>query len=87
MARSRWPLAEQTFRRALAEAHDDVALCAHAEQELAFARVAAGDLPDALEWARASLRSAERAADPRLVAHSLARIAIYEFLQGNGARH
>lgn len=83
---SGWPLAELTFRQALAEAPADAAVCAHAEQELAFARVAAGDLPGALHWARASLRSAERAADPRLVAHSLARIAIYEFLQGNGAQ-
>jgi DNA-binding CsgD family transcriptional regulator len=84
---SGWPLAEQTFRQALAEAPDDAALCAHAEQELAFARVAAGDLPAALHWAKASLQSAERAADPRLMAHSLARVAIFEFLQGNGVRH
>ena len=82
-----WPLAEQTFRQAVAEAPDDPALCAHAEQELAFARVVAGDLPGALHWAKVSLRSAERAADPRLMAHSLARVAIFEFLQGNGVRH
>jgi DNA-binding CsgD family transcriptional regulator len=84
---SGWPLAEQTFRQALAEAPDDAALCACAEQELAFARVAAGDLPAALHWARVSLRSAERAADPRLMAHSLADIAVFEFFQGNGVRH
>ncbi len=82
-----WPLSEETFRQALAEAPDDGALCAHAEQELAFARIAVGDLPAARDWAKASLRSAERAADPRLIAHSLARIAIFEFLQGNGVRH
>jgi DNA-binding CsgD family transcriptional regulator len=82
-----WPLAEETFRQALAEALDDGALCAHAEQELAFARVAAGDLPAARDLAKASLRSAERAADPRLIAHSLARIALFEFLQGNGVRY
>ena len=62
------------------------ALRAHAEQELAFARVVAGDLPAALHWANASLRSAEQAADPRLMAHSLARIAVFEFLQGHGVR-
>jgi DNA-binding CsgD family transcriptional regulator len=84
---SGWPLAEQTFRQALAEAPDEAALCAHAGQELAFARVVAGDLPAAVHWARVSLRSAERAADPRLMAHSLARIAIFGFLQGNGVRH
>jgi DNA-binding CsgD family transcriptional regulator len=84
---SGWPLAEQTFRQAVEEAPHEAALCAHAEQELAFARMVAGDLPAALHWAKASLRSAERAADPHLMAHSLARIAAFEFLQGNGARH
>src|SRR5262249_31326937 len=84
---SGWPLAEATFRQAEREALDDPALCAHAEQEIAFARLVAGDLPDAVGWAKASLRSAERAADPRLVAHSLARIALFEFLRGNGVRH
>jgi DNA-binding CsgD family transcriptional regulator len=81
-----WPLAQQTFRQAAEEALDDPALYAHAEQELAFARLVAGDLPGASRLAKASLRSAEQAADPRLVAHSLARIAIFEFLQGHGAR-
>jgi DNA-binding CsgD family transcriptional regulator len=83
---SGWPLAEQTFRQAAREAPDDPALCAHAEQELAFARAVAGDLPAALHWAKVSLRSAERAADPRLMAHSLARIAVFQFLQGHGVR-
>jgi DNA-binding CsgD family transcriptional regulator len=81
---SGWPVAEQTFLRAVEEAPDDPALCAHAEQELAFARMVAGDLPAASRWAATSLRSAERAAAPRLIAHSLARIALFEFLQGNG---
>ena len=72
--------------RQRAEAPEDPALCAHAEQELAFARLVAGDLPAASRWAKASLRSAEQAADPRLMAHSLARIAVFEFLQGNGVR-
>ncbi|MGA9833980.1 MAG: LuxR C-terminal-related transcriptional regulator [Trebonia sp.] len=83
---SGWPLAEQTFRQAAEEAADDAALRAHAEQELAFARVVAGDLPGALHLARASLRSAERAGDPGLMAQSLARIAVFEFLHGNGVR-
>jgi DNA-binding CsgD family transcriptional regulator/tetratricopeptide (TPR) repeat protein len=83
---SGWPLAEQTFGRAAEEARADPGLRAHAEQEIAFARMVAGDLPAAAGWARASLRSAERAADPRLIAHSLARIALFEFLQGNGVR-
>lgn len=81
-----WPLAQQTFRWAAEEALDDPALQAHAEQELALARLAAGDLPGAARLAKASLRSAEQAADPRLAAHSLARIVIFEFLQGHGAQ-
>ena len=83
---SGWLLAEQKFRQAALEAQEDPALCAHAEQELAFTRVVAGDLSAALQWARKSLRSAERAADPQLVAHSLARIAVFEFIQGCGVR-
>lgn len=83
---SDWPLAEHTFRQAAQEAPDDPGLRAHAEQELAFARLVAGDLPAASRWAKTSLRSAERAADPCLMAHSLARIALFEFLQGNGVR-
>lgn len=83
---SGWPLAEETFRRAAREAADDPALRAHAEQELAFARLVAGDLPAALDWATTSLRSAERSADPHLIAHSLARIAALEFFRGNGIR-
>ncbi len=83
---SDWPLAEQTFRQAAQEAPEDPRLCAYAQQELAFARMVAGDLPGALHGAKVSLRSAERAADPGLVAHSLARIAAFEFLLGNGIR-
>jgi DNA-binding CsgD family transcriptional regulator len=83
---SGWPIAEQIFLEAAQDAADDPALRAHAEQELAFARLVAGDLTDASRWANASLRSAEQAADPRLVAHSLARIALFDFLQGHGAR-
>jgi DNA-binding CsgD family transcriptional regulator len=83
---SGWPLAEETFRQAVTEAADDPALRAHAERELAFARMVAGDLPAAQNLARTSLRSAEQAGDRRLMAHSLARIVTVEFLQGNGMR-
>jgi DNA-binding CsgD family transcriptional regulator len=83
---SGWPLAEQTFRLAAHEARDNPALCAHAEQEIAFARLVAGDLPAAFEWAAASLRSAEQSAEPRLVAHSLVRIAALDFFRGLGVR-
>jgi DNA-binding CsgD family transcriptional regulator/tetratricopeptide (TPR) repeat protein len=83
---SGWPLAERTFRQAAEQAPDDLALGARVEQELAFARLMAGDLAAALDLATASLRSAERAADPRLMAHSLARIALFTFLSGHGAR-
>jgi DNA-binding CsgD family transcriptional regulator len=81
-----WALAEEVFRQAAKEAPENPALRAQAEQELAFARLAAGDLPGASRWARISLRSARRAADQGQVAHSLARIALIEFLLGNGVR-
>jgi len=81
-----WSLAERTFRQAAEEAADDPALQAHAEQELAFTRLVAGDLPGASSLAEASLRSARQAADPHLLAYSLARVAVLEFLQGRGAR-
>ena len=83
---SGWPLAEQTFRQAAQEAQDDRALRAHAEQGLAFARFVAGDLPGASRLAQASLVSAQQAAGPRLVAHSLAGVALFDFLQGQGAQ-
>lgn len=81
-----WALAEEVFRQAAKEAPENPDLRAHAEQELAFARLAAGDLPGASRWAHISLRSARRAADQGQVAHSLARIALIEFLLGNGVR-
>jgi DNA-binding CsgD family transcriptional regulator/tetratricopeptide (TPR) repeat protein len=83
---SGWPLAEQTFRKAAEEALDDPVLYAQATQGLAFARLAADDLPAASRLAKASLRSAEQAADSRLVAHSLAMVAVFEFLQGGGTQ-
>ncbi|HEU5387281.1 MAG TPA: AAA family ATPase [Streptosporangiaceae bacterium] len=83
---SGWLPAERTFRQAAQESRDDPALCAHAEQELAFIRCVAGDFAGATSLAEASLRSAERAADPGLTAHSLARVAAFEFIQGHGAR-
>jgi DNA-binding CsgD family transcriptional regulator len=83
---SGWPLAERTFRQAAKEALDNPALYAYAQQELALARMAAGDLPSASRLAQRSLRSAEKAANPRLQAHSLASVAVFGFLQGHGAR-
>ncbi len=83
---SGWPAAEQMFRQVLEETPQDPALCAYAEQELAFTRLVAGDLRDASRLAKASLRRAKQAEEPRLVAHSLARIAIFEFLRGHSTR-
>ena len=82
-----WPLAEQTFRQAAQEAPDDPALRAHAEQELAFARLVAGDLPAACRLATASLRSAEhssRSAPGRRTRWPA--WPCFEFLRGNGIR-
>ena len=78
-----WPPAEQTFHQAAREAQEDPALRARAGQELAFARLVAGDLHDACRWATTSLRSAEQAADRHLIAQSLAGMALFEFLRGN----
>jgi DNA-binding CsgD family transcriptional regulator/tetratricopeptide (TPR) repeat protein len=83
---SGWPLAERTFRQAAEEALGHPALYAYAQQELALARMAAGDLPGAARLAAVSLRSAEQAASPRLIAHSLASVAVLGFLRGHGAR-
>jgi DNA-binding CsgD family transcriptional regulator len=83
---STWPLAEQTFRQAAAQASDDPGLRAHAEQGIAFTRVMAGDLATALQCANSALHWAERTDDPHLIADSLARIAAFEFLHGKGAR-
>ena len=83
---SGWAQAEQLFHQAALEAAGDPELRAHAEGELAQARLAAGDLPAASRWAAAALRSAERAGRPRLLAHSLAHVAAVEFLRGNPVR-
>jgi DNA-binding CsgD family transcriptional regulator/tetratricopeptide (TPR) repeat protein len=80
---SGWPPAEQTFRQAAAEARDDPALRTHAELEPAFARLVAGDLAAAHDWATVALRSARKAGDPHLMAHSLARVALIAFLRGH----
>ena len=64
---------------------DDPSLRAQAEQEIALARLMAGDIAAALQGAKRSLDSAERAGDPRLIADSLARIAAFQFLHGDAA--
>src|SRR6266700_3737752 len=72
---SGWAQAEGLFHQAALEAARDPELRAHAEGELALARLAAGDLPAASRWAAVALGSAEQAGRPRLLAHSLARLA------------
>jgi DNA-binding CsgD family transcriptional regulator len=78
---SGWTRAEPLLGQAALEAAGDPELRAHAEGELAQARLAACDLPGASRWAGRALRSAEQAGRPRLLAHSLARLAAVEFLQ------
>ncbi len=80
-----WPQAEELLRQ-VAQEVSDPALRAHAEQDLAIARLVAGDLADAMRWATTSARSAELAANPYLIAHSLAHIAALKFFQGEGFR-
>jgi DNA-binding CsgD family transcriptional regulator len=83
---SGWAQAEPVFHQAIREAAGDTELRAHAEGELAQARMAAGDLPAASRWAAEALGSAEQAGRPRLLAHSLARLAAVEFLRGSPVR-
>src|SRR5580704_2664973 len=83
---SGWARAEGLFHQAALQAAGDPELRAHAEGELALARLAAGDLPAASRWAAVALGSAEQAGRPRLLAHSLARVAAVEFLGGGPAR-
>ena len=82
---SGWALAEQTLCQAAAQAPDDPAVRAWAEQEIALARLTAGNLPAASDRAVVSLRSAEQVAGnrgTRLTAHALARVATFGFLCG-----
>jgi DNA-binding CsgD family transcriptional regulator len=89
---SSWTLADKLFSQAAETAVAEpgaretgaaaLALRSHAEAELSLTRLAAGDLPAASRWANASLRSAQRAGRPRLVAQASARLALSEFLQG-----
>jgi DNA-binding CsgD family transcriptional regulator/tetratricopeptide (TPR) repeat protein len=83
---SGWAQAEPLLHQAALEAAADTELRAHAEGELAEARMAAGDLPAASHRAAEALGSAEQAGRPRLLAHSLARLAAVEFLLGNPVR-
>ena len=83
---SGWARAEGLFHQAALQAAGDPELRAHAEGELALARLAACDLPAASRWAAVALRSAEQAGRPRLLAHSLARVAAVEFLEVGPAR-
>jgi len=82
---SGWAQAEPLFRQAALDAAGDPELRAHAEGELAQARLMAGDLRAAASWARVALGSAEEAGQPRLLAHSLARLAAVGFLRGGPA--
>jgi DNA-binding CsgD family transcriptional regulator len=83
---SGWAQAEPLFHQAAREAAGNAELRAHAEGELAQARLAAGDLAAASRRAAEALGSAEQAGRPRLLAHSLARLAAVEFLRGNPVR-
>jgi len=83
---SGWGPAERLFRRAAREAAGDAGLRAHAECELAQARLAAGDLAGAARWAGEALRSAQQAGRPSLVAYARACQAAVEFLRGGPVR-
>jgi DNA-binding CsgD family transcriptional regulator len=76
--------AHALFGDALAAAGDDEALCAEAEQALAFTAMLAGDVPGALGHARSSLALAERLGEPRILALASCRLALNLFLAGQG---
>jgi DNA-binding CsgD family transcriptional regulator len=76
--------AQRLFQQALEEAGDDVRVKAHIEQALAFAVIGVGDIPRALDYARSSLHLAEQLDDGGLVALSLCRVVLTEFLLGMG---
>ena len=57
---------------------------ADAEQALAFTAMLGGDIPAALAHARSSLARAERLGDPGILALARCRVALNEFLSGQG---
>jgi DNA-binding CsgD family transcriptional regulator len=80
------PAAHQLFSAAASASGEDGALRAEAEQAVAFTAMLAGDIPTALKHAHASLRLAEEVEDPRILALALCRVALNEFLAGQGLR-
>jgi DNA-binding CsgD family transcriptional regulator len=78
--------AHQLFSAAASDAGDDHALRAEAEQALAFTAMLGGDIPTALDHAHVSLRVAQQLEEPRILALALCRVALNEFLAGQGLR-
>lgn len=76
--------AHALFAVALAQAGDDERLQADAEQSLAFTSRLGGDIPAALAHARASLGLAEQLDEPGILALARCRVALNEFLSGQG---
>jgi DNA-binding CsgD family transcriptional regulator len=76
--------AHELFLAALVEAQDDPGLQAEAQQAIAFTAMLGGDIASALAHARASLAIAERLGEPRILALALTRVALNEFLAGQG---
>jgi DNA-binding CsgD family transcriptional regulator len=79
--------AHALFGEALAHAGTDSRLRAEAEQALAFTAMLGGDVPNALRHARTSLALAEQLGDPTILPLALGRVALCEFLAGQGLDH
>jgi DNA-binding NarL/FixJ family response regulator len=79
--------AHALFGEALAQAGDDERVRAEAEQSLAFTAMLGGDIPTALGHARSSLASAEALGDPGILALARCRVALNQFLSGEGLDH
>ena len=72
------------FEDALHNAGEDRAIHADAQQALAFTAMLGGDVSAALGHARSSLALAETLDDPRILALASCRVALNEFLAGQG---
>jgi len=76
--------AHELFGEARAHAGGDDRPLVEAEQALAFTAMLGGNIPSALEHARSSLLVAQRLDDPRALALAECRVALNEFLSGQG---
>ncbi|MGH2805740.1 MAG: helix-turn-helix transcriptional regulator [Actinomycetota bacterium] len=78
------PAAHDVLQQALAEAGSGVRLRAEIEQALAFTVIGTGDITRAHQHALSSLHLAQQLDDPGVLALSLSRVVLLEFVLGMG---